>query len=219
MSSLVVVSPHLDDGVFSCGALLARHPESLVVTALAGGASTEGVTEWDTAGGFSSSAEAVATRRQEDLEALALLAATPVWLEFPDSQYGGSPGVELLAEALARVITAAGPAVIALPLGLFHSDHTLTSEASLRAFAHGPAACLLYEDAIYRRFEGLRDERLEAHARAGRRLKPEVAPPESTPAVKRAAVACYRSQLRALSSPGRPGYDDAFGEERYWRLV
>ena len=36
--------------------------------------------------------------------------------------------------------------------------------------------------------------------------------------LKRRAVACYPSQLRALSAPGSLGYDDVF-EERLWRLT
>ena len=36
--------------------------------------------------------------------------------------------------------------------------------------------------------------------------------------LKAIAVGQYRSQLRALSSEGRPGYADAFEPERYWRL-
>jgi LmbE family N-acetylglucosaminyl deacetylase len=219
MSGLVVISPHLDDGVFACGGLLARHPGSVVVTALAGGPGTgDGVTEWDAAGGFTSSAEAVAARREEDREALAVLDAAPVWLDFPDSQYGGTPSIDVLADALSWVVSATVPAAVLFPLGLFHSDHTLTYEASVRALERDPGpARLIYEDAIYRRFPGLRDERLDALARAGRRL--QFAGMVIAPVAKRAAVVCYRSQLRALSTPGRPGYDDAFAAECYWRLL
>jgi len=37
-------------------------------------------------------------------------------------------------------------------------------------------------------------------------------------AAKRRAIHCYRSQLRGLSSAGRPGHLDAFKPERYWPL-
>jgi LmbE family N-acetylglucosaminyl deacetylase len=218
VTDLLIVSPHLDDGVFSCGALLAQHPGSIVVTALAGGPREgTGVTEWDCASGFATSADAVAARRAEDRAALAVLGAEPRWLEFPDSQYGGSPDADTLAAALADIVTTARPATVLLPLGLFHSDHLLVHAAARRAVEHLGLPCRLYEDAIYRRYAGLRDEKLGALAREGRTLAPVAVAADTAP--KRAAVACYRSQLCALATPGRPGHGDVFADERYWRFT
>ena len=36
--TLAVISPHLDDGVFACGEMLAAHPGSVVVTVFPDGA-------------------------------------------------------------------------------------------------------------------------------------------------------------------------------------
>ncbi len=215
---LVVVSPHLDDGVFSCGALLARHPGAHVVTALAG-PPPDGVdlTEWDRASGFASSAQAVAARREEDRAGLATLGAQPCWLDFPDNQYGASPDADTLATALAVVLARARPATVLLPLGLFHSDHVLTHEAARLAVDRLRVRWALYEDAIYRRYPGLRDEKLERLASEGLTLSPCTVSADTAP--KRAAVACYRSQLGALGTPGRPGHDDVFADERYWRVA
>ena len=106
---IAVVSPHLDDGVFSCGALLAARPGSVVVTALAGRRGValppkwEGVTPWDAACGFAPGDDVIAARRAEDREALSILGASPVWLDFPDAQYGPSPSPAALCRALDRV--------------------------------------------------------------------------------------------------------------------
>ena len=53
----------------------------------------------------------------------------------------------------------------------------------------------------------------------GSRLPCRKSSPRATGPLKRRAVACYRSQLRALSTPGRPGFADVFATEGYWRLV
>jgi len=218
VTDLLVVSPHLDDAVFSCGTLLAQHPGSRVVTALAGAPpDTSGVTEWDRASGFVTSVAAVAARRAEDRAGLDVLGAEPHWLDFPDSQYGASPDAETLAAALAGVLVETRPVSVLLPLGLFHSDHVLTHVAARLAVDRVGLRWTLYEDAIYRCYPGLRDEKLGALARDGYRLSLFTVPAD-TP-TKRAAVACYRSQLRALGTPGRPGHDDVFEEERYWRLA
>src|SRR4051812_28581985 len=85
---IVVVSPHLDDGVLSCGGLLAGRPRSTVVTVFAGRPETpRPLTPWDAAGGFSPDDDVMAARRQEDTSACAAVGATPVWLPFLDAQY------------------------------------------------------------------------------------------------------------------------------------
>lgn len=219
---IAVVSPHLDDGVFSCGALLAMQPGSVVVTALAGAPPRwERVTPWDAACGFAAGDDVIATRRAEDREAVALLDAAPVWLDFCDAQYGPPPALEALAETLGRAVEAARPAAIFVPLGLFHSDHELTSEAARTLIAADPARrWFAYEDAIYRRIPDLTARALARLAAAG--IAPSAVELTARAACverKRRAVACYRSQLQGLSTPGRRGYEDAFAPERYWRLA
>jgi LmbE family N-acetylglucosaminyl deacetylase len=217
---VVVVSPHLDDAVFGCGQLLFAHPGSFVITALAGPpASYERVTGWDVAAGFQPGDDVIAARRAEDRAALALLHARPVWLDFPDDQYGGSPSVDLLARALDRAIMATGLTTIYLPLGLFHNDHKLTHAAMLRVLDRHPGfAWYGYEEPNYRLVANLRSERLRALLAAGIIATPAGGSFAAGREAKRAAVAEYRSQLRALASPGKPGTDDVFAPERYWRL-
>jgi LmbE family N-acetylglucosaminyl deacetylase len=62
------------------------------VTLVAGRpASSRDVTEWDAACGFDEHDDVVAARRAEDAAALALLGASPIWLDFLDAQYAAAP--------------------------------------------------------------------------------------------------------------------------------
>src|SRR4051812_33085440 len=100
---MVVISPHLDDAVFSCGEWLAGHPGATVVTVFAGVPTVgDRLTEWDARCGFGSAAEAVMVRRDEDRRAQALVEADAVWLDFTDSQYGESPDDSSVVAALER---------------------------------------------------------------------------------------------------------------------
>jgi LmbE family N-acetylglucosaminyl deacetylase len=216
----VIVSPHLDDAVFACGDVMARRSGSTVVTVFAGPPPTgAALAPWDADAGFAAGDDVLAARREEDRRALARLRARPVWLDFLDAQYGASPDVASLAAALAGVLRREAPAAVYLPLGLFHSDHLLTSEACLRLAAADPArAWLVYADALYRAYAGLLPRRLAALAGRGLELAPLPGDPAPASALKRAAIAEYASQLRALHTPGRPGIADALAPEQLWRL-
>lgn len=218
----LVVSPHCDDGVFACGALLAMFPGSVVATVFAGTPPTyEPFTEWDRACGFAPGDDVMALRRDEDARALHILAATPVWLPFLDSQYSKTPSAGAVADALRDVVQRCSPRAIAFPLGLFHSDHVLVREAMLRLAAGTAMPPLVaYADALYRRIPRAMETQLAALACRGLELRARVEP--ATPrarALKRAAVDCYGSQLRALATPGRLGHGDAYEPERYMDLT
>ena len=60
----VVISPHLDDAVFSCGDWLATHPGAIVMTVFAG-VPRDGAlhTEWDNRCGFADASHAILARR------------------------------------------------------------------------------------------------------------------------------------------------------------
>jgi LmbE family N-acetylglucosaminyl deacetylase len=217
---VLVVSPHCDDAVFACGDFLATHPGAIVLTVFAGppppGAA---LTAWDAACGFRSAGEVIAARRAEDRAALAVLRARPVWMDFRDAQYGPSPPPDEVARAIGPILTTLRPRTVVLPLGLFHADHDLAHRATLAVIEPGRGrAVLWYEDAIYRRLPGLVAARVRQMHRAGlpvRRASPARAGGASSR--KRWAVRCYRSQLRALATSGRPGVADAFDEEAMWR--
>jgi LmbE family N-acetylglucosaminyl deacetylase len=171
-ASLVVLSPHLDDAVFSCGNLIAASQGALVVTVLAGEPSADLVApDWDRAAGFTLGAQAVRARRKEDARAVRLLGAEPVWLDFLDSQYvespqgarGGHPAEGRaavdIAVRLARLLSLQQGAILVAPMGLFHSDHIVVN-----------AACMLLREAA--------SANLSALAAGYAELPPIPAPPK-----------------------------------------
>jgi LmbE family N-acetylglucosaminyl deacetylase len=92
--TLVVVSPHLDDAVFSLGATLAEAARKKIavinLTVFAGDPSSAALpSDWDRKTGFSSAGAAARARRAEDAAACALVGMSPVWLPFLDHPYGG----------------------------------------------------------------------------------------------------------------------------------
>lgn len=221
---LLVVSPHCDDGVLGCGDLIRARPGACVITVFAGGPERYDVpSDWDRRAGFAAGEDVMAVRRAEDRAALATLGATPCWLPFRDAQYAPPPDARLVARDLAALLEAADPQDVALPLGLFHSDHALVHAAMLTVLRADPArrmrTWIAYADALYRRLPGLVAARLAALAEAGVHATPWPAAASGASLAKRRAIACYASQLRALASPGRPGFDDALLPERYWRLA
>jgi LmbE family N-acetylglucosaminyl deacetylase len=218
--SLAVISPHLDDGVFGCGAVLAENPGAAVITVFAGvPASPSTATPWDRSSGFANGAEAMRRRREEDATALAMLDARPWHMDFLDAQYGQPVTATVIARALQGALEALGSKRVVVPMGLFHSDHELTHRAArLLMFGETGRTWWAYEDAMYRKLDGQLEGRLKelrgmgiatefAGAYAGRRFER-----------KRRAISAYRSQLRSLSHASDDGYTDVFAPERYWAL-
>ena len=120
---VAVLSPHLDDAVFSLGAAIAHtRAEVTVVTVFAGDPdSTEPAGEWDSRGGFATEGEAARARRREDELACDDVGARPVWLPFGDDQYPRDDD----AAVIAAVEEAVGPAdtVLVPAFPLLHEDH------------------------------------------------------------------------------------------------
>ena len=219
-ANILVVSPHLDDAVLSCGDLLSARPSATVLTVFAGTPPNPGVlTDWDAAPGFSSAGEAMQSRRQEDQAALQILGATPRWLDFLDSQYGDTPSASLMAKALSSVLDEIRPAAVLYPAGLFHSDHVLVHKTLLQICSSYPQIMwLMYEEASYRRVAGLLQCRLRSLLNEGWQATPMPVIDVQGQA-KHDALQCYGSQLRALQAVVRGGYSDAFAAERYWAVV
>ena len=130
--SVVAVSVHLDDAVFSVGAALARAArrgaDVTVLTVLANDPADESPAgEWDEQGGFASAADAARGRREEDRRACELIGAKPVWLPFGDKTYGlGAEPQQVVSAVLERL---AGADLVLLPgFPMLHEDHTLVVE-------------------------------------------------------------------------------------------
>ncbi|WP_420991911.1 PIG-L family deacetylase [Cupriavidus sp. 30B13] len=220
----LVVSPHLDDAVFSCGELLAARPGSVVVTVLAGlppaGAPAP---PWDAAAGFAEARQAVLARREEDRAALAMLDAEAVWMPFLDGQYGAAAPVAALAAALALAVAERPGLQVVAPAGIHHSDHFLVHEACARVWAalHRPGTpWLFYEDAIHRRVAGETQLRLSRWRQAGvlasaARLGAGAGDAAASATLCKArAVTAYASQLPLFSAAQLA---DLAAPERYWR--
>jgi LmbE family N-acetylglucosaminyl deacetylase len=234
-SPLTVISPHLDDAVFSCGCLIAASPHTVVVTALAGvpDADTE-LTDWDRASGFNGGQQAVLQRRQEDARALALLGATPAWLDCLDGQYDKHQTPELIVQALARCAAIHRGGTIVAPMGLFHSDHILVNRACMMMMrtatlsmqpaasagdsdgeSAAPTQWLFYEDAIYRRLPGMLQKRLVDWWQEGLVARPVQFASDARHPLKMRAVEAYQSQLPLFNVEQLA---DIAAPERYWSL-
>jgi LmbE family N-acetylglucosaminyl deacetylase len=224
LMTLLVISPHLDDAVFSCGMLLAASPGAVVCTVFAGLPREPHVTDWDKHCGFADAHQAMRTRHQEDAAALDALGAQPLLLDFLDSQYAALEGeatVDELTQALANVIRDIKPDTLYIPLGLFHSDHALTYEACLNVWLMDTSlTCIGYEEGLYRRMDGLVQNRLDDLKRRALVATPLLPPLDPLALArnldrKRLAVSRYTSQLKAF---GPDGYDDVSTAERAWTL-
>jgi LmbE family N-acetylglucosaminyl deacetylase len=133
----LVLSPHLDDAVFSCFHVVAVSGEVDVATLFAGvpDAGCE-VPRWDRITGARDSAERVRQRIEEDRQALALVGRVGRYLEFVEHQYVGVlPRVEELEGALGEISPSTE---VFAPAGIGgHSAHTLVRELGLRLAARG----------------------------------------------------------------------------------
>jgi LmbE family N-acetylglucosaminyl deacetylase len=219
---LLVVSPHLDDAVLSAGCLLAAHPGSVVATVLtADRPPHQPPTEWDCASGLDEpGVNPPGVRRREDRGALEVLGAAPCWLDVLESQYGGEPDVDTISSILAGVLESHPAAPAVMPLGLWHEEHTVVHRACRRLFEADPTRTwFAYADVPYRGVDGRQHlaDRLAELQRSGLNLVPQPVPAEGLRS-KCFALAHYRSQLRALAGPGRPGWRDALEPEQCWRL-
>jgi LmbE family N-acetylglucosaminyl deacetylase len=214
---MLVISPHFDDAVLSCGALIAAHPGAVVLTVFAGMPQDGSQrTDWDARCGFASAAHAMIERRREDDSALALLHARGVRMRWCDEQYGQTPDLDTLAAALALAIDAQNVSIVLYPMGLFHHDHRLAHDAATAALRSRPAirGCV-YEDVPYRSMKGLVQRRLSELAAQGWIATPTTFSAPAAMDLKRKAVAAYASQVRALG-PGR--LEDAMHGERVWEI-
>ncbi len=202
--SLVIVSPHLDDAVFSCGTLIAAtalHHPVIVVTVCAGLPDPDVLAPLDHAAGFTSSVEAVEKRREEDLAAANLLGYAAIHLDCLDGQYSTSSLAARVSSMSVEIENTLGRfrggQRIVAPVGLRHPDHQAVAAVC------APWAALLYEELPYRvlwpetRPDGLGEPALELPSCAA----------------KAKAIECYRSQLG--DGPAGPELAE---NERYHRV-
>ena len=186
----------------------------MVVTVFAATPTSSSVlTKYDALSGFKSAEEAMEGRRAEDREALALLGAKPVHLNFVDQQYGQPTNRKVLAEELGRQITLFEPELVIGPVGAGHPDHELVREALLDAALDGDTPLWLYEDTPTR----VREPQLVGEALEAIRTRQVVTTlgfvGDGPLADKISALWAYRSQIGLF-----PNHHELLVGERFWHI-
>lgn len=131
----LVISPHLDDAVFSVGGWIAGESDVIVATVFAG---VPAVLVEPIGEGFESGAQEVEARRGEDLDACSAVGAMAVHGPFLDGPYTGHAEsdeneIARWIVSLERVFEAS---TLARPAGVRHPQHIATARAA--ALSHQP---------------------------------------------------------------------------------
>jgi len=192
---IVVVSPHLDDGVLSLGASMAswvRRGAAVELLTVLGcdPASQAPAGGWDARGGFATEGESASARREEDRQACAVLGASPVWLPYGSGDYELHGAEADVRDAVLRALEGA-ESVLVPGFPLSHPDHAWLAE--LLAGALGRWRVGRYAEQPYTR-RAAADPGGAGFARAPVRLDDRVA--------KWRAIRCYASQLPLLAMRG-----------------
>ena len=228
LERVVVVSPHLDDAVLGCGRFLAVHPGATVVTVFAGNPPQypEPMRKWDVQSGFDPGDDVMAARRKEDDAALACVGATPVHLDLIEYTY--NPGdvpvrPDVIVESLAPALAALEPTLVLAPFGLANPDHDMTHRACMLARDRlgDDVSWWCYEDMGYKHIPGMLAWRVAQLFRPGCGRRPCARRSIRPTTRKRAAVACYPSQLLALEDglADRGAKLAAPAPEQFWRIA
>ncbi len=200
---LVVVSPHLDDGVLSLGAAISEWARrgatvELLTVFACDPDSAATVGGWDGRAGFRTEGKAARARREEDRRACEILGATPVWLPFGSVDFERHGDEEAVRAAVEEVL--AGADVVLVPgFPLSHPDHKWLLEVLARSLSRYPTVGLYAEQPYAMRANrALRapewlDRALGRHLSFGR-----VAASPRHRLAKWKAIRRYRSQLPLL---------------------
>ena len=242
---LLLVSPHLDDAVLSCAALIARLEPLDVLTVAAGAPDPPVQGWWDLETGFASSAESVPTRLREDETAFAGTSHRRTYLPLLEVQHQEGGRTPTDAHALSAAVTswlAGERGTVALPAGAGcrqsrisrrlarlagrepcsppqHPDHLWVRDVVLHALAETDALPLLYEELPYL-FGGRADRVVEEVAgRNGSSAERIELPVDRNEKARR--ISAYSSQIAHLSDPARPLDDPETipARECYWLLT
>jgi LmbE family N-acetylglucosaminyl deacetylase len=153
---LAVLSPHLDDGIYSLGAAISESVRlgtavSLITVFAGDPNSIQPASPWDRRFGFQLAGEAARARREEDRRACALLGAVPVWLPF-DDQHGRPAADDELWSSIQQAIDHAD-SVLVPGFPLEHDDHRRLARLAL-ARGFGSKRVGLYAEQPYAAVRG-----------------------------------------------------------------
>jgi LmbE family N-acetylglucosaminyl deacetylase len=218
----LVISPHLDDAVLSCGQLIGSRRGTTIATVLAGfppgtHAGWSGRTT-----GLPVAKDANFQRREEDQTASLVLGAQTVWADLLAGEYAHAAipserALEIQRAVVATVATSDARTVF-LPLGVTHPDHVAVSDAALFAVRDSEVESYIYMDMPYGQ---ARPDRVW---RRLRRIKRHFAVEPLAPFIgdrvrKAAAVRAYSSQVGELQEGFGRHFDRALTDpEKYWRV-
>jgi LmbE family N-acetylglucosaminyl deacetylase len=151
---IVVVSPHLDDGVLSLGAAMSswarRSVRVELLTVLACDPSSDAPAGgWDARAGFATEGESARARREEDRLACAILGIAPVWLPFGSVDYERHGDEDEVRAAVENVVRGAGE-VLVPGSPLTHPDHAWLVQV-IGPVAAGAARVSRYAEQPYTR--------------------------------------------------------------------
>jgi len=223
---LLVVSPHLDDAVISCGSLMRAHPGTTVATLFARSpdAYTDPLNEHDTACGFPVGTDTMAVRREEDVAALARVGATPRWLEYSQNSHVERADPVAIApgavDALVAVIDEVVPSCVVAPLGLLHVDHMSCHATALAASERVTTIpWLWYSDLPYVYVPGVLAARFRALHKAGYVAAPACPVVDNDPDAKWHAFEGYATQVAVMDGLWNLRERLRRAGESYWELT
>ncbi len=219
---LLVLSPHFDDAVLSCGELIGCRPGTVVATVCSGfpGPSVPASPNWDApTTGCSLADQAARCRTEEDRRALNVLGATQRGLGLVDELYRRPQDRDVAGRAgkaaLEALLDEFRPRTVVFPIGLGAqgSDHDLAHEIAVTAL-ESRRWCLgvAYAELPYL---FMNPERLLIRLPLLGTTQP-ITGPTLSGSTKGDAVRCYATQL-----PWIPGWEEAMapGVERYYRIA
>jgi LmbE family N-acetylglucosaminyl deacetylase len=240
---LLLLSPHFDDAVLSCAALIGRVEPIDVLTVFAGEPAPPRQGKWDRVTGFPDSTESRRVRQAEDQAAFAGTPHRLAYLDLVEAEYLSGPrtryDAEPIASAVSRWVEQHPRGMLAVPAGagrgpglitsvrrrmgvriaLRHPDHVFLRDAALDAVASfAGARAVMYEEFPY-----LWGEAADAEARRvarSRGLSAKCVAVDVDRRSKAARIAAYASQAPHLSVRGRrvDVAENLPEEERYWIL-
>ncbi|MDQ2728134.1 MAG: PIG-L family deacetylase [Actinomycetota bacterium] len=216
------ISTHLDDVALSCSHWLAANPAASVVTVFAGAPSIRRRDGWN----FDTTGETVALkaidrRRSEDAAAMAILGASPYWIELWDAQYvaGHRQDSAVVQARIRDVLDSIRPRSVIAPLGIHHPDHVAVADACAGLAQASELTWYCYLDMPYARsFPAQVQPRLAALSAGGTIDLVEREPFRPTTDIKDRAVRLYRSQLDLVRAD-HPGFEPSLTDpERFWAM-
>lgn len=225
-SPVCFISTHFDDVVLSCTNFLEQHPNSTIITVLAGAPDkeTDDVNSRYTAKKYAP--DAVKVRKDEDAAAMDRLQANPICLDFWDTIYleGSAQDESAIAEGLASAIQSGGAQSVIAPIGIRHPDHIAVANACQSIAKELDVDFYFYLDLPYGlAFPDLFTVRLNELVQRGIKLE-ELTPVHAAKNIKDDVFKLYKSQYDPTKNDFNDNHKLAYDEtlqspECYWRLV